>query len=454
MARRVLLVDDDRAILGSLGEALEDLSLEVATASSAEDALGRLTAYAPDLILSDIRMPGLDGIGLLELVRERAPSIDVVLMTAYDDMPTVVRAMRAGAFDFLVKPIRIDELEDVVRRALKDRATRERADRVAEDNARSYRLGELVGHDRTMIEVFKLVGQLGSSRVNVLIRGESGTGKELVARAIHYNSPDAGEPFLPVNCTALPEPLLESELFGHVRGAFTGAVSDRRGRFILAGRGTVFLDEIGDTGPEFQSKILRVLEDRQVHPLGSETAERTEARVIAATHRDLEAAVEAGTFREDLYYRLKVVEVALPPLRERRDDIPLLAEHLVRKASETLHKPVPALDEQTLAALVRHDWPGNVRELENCLTRAVALATGGAIRHEHLGIDGGTTSSARRFRSMDEVEEEHVRRVLAGVDGNKARAARVLGVSKPRLYRMLEKYGIGDRTTQEESDTP
>jgi DNA-binding NtrC family response regulator len=439
----VLLVDDDRAILESLGEALGDLGVAVEVAASAEEALGRLGAFSPELVLSDIRMPGMDGMELLELLKERVPGIDVVLMTAFDDMPTVVRAMRAGAFDFLVKPVQLAELERVVERAARDRAARERAARESEDEARTYRLGELVGHDRAMIEVFKLVGQLAASRVSVLIRGESGTGKELVARAIHYNSPDADEPFVPVNCTALPEPLLESELFGHVRGAFTGAVADRRGRFLLAGRGTVFLDEIGDTGPEFQAKILRVLEDQEVYPLGGEKPERTEARVIAATHRNLEGRIEEGSFREDLYYRLKVVEVVLPPLRERRDDIPLLSSHLVRRASERLHKSAPTLSEASRSALLAHDWPGNVRELENCLTRAVALARGGVIRCEHLGLTPGSRTSNGALRALADVEEEHVRRVLVGVDGNKARAARVLGVSKPRLYRMLEKYGIG-----------
>ncbi len=444
MARRVLLVDDDRAILESLGEALAEFGLAVAVAGSAEEALSRLAAWSPELILSDIRMPGMDGIELLEVVRDRAPGIDVVLMTAFDDMPTVVRAMRGGALDFLVKPIQLAELESVISRATRDRAARERASRESEDDARAYRLGELVGHDRAMIEVFKLVGQLATSRVNVLVRGESGTGKELVARAIHFNSPEATEPFIPVNCTALPEPLLESELFGHVRGAFTGAVADRRGRFLLAGCGTVFLDEIGDTSPEFQAKILRVLEDREIYPLGGETPERTEARVIAATHRDLEARVADRSFREDLYYRLKVVEVVLPPLRERRDDIPPLATHLVRRASERLHKPGPSLTDAALSALLRHDWPGNVRELENCLTRAVALARGGVIRPEHLGLVAGSRPSNGVFRSLDEVEAEHVQRVLDGVDGNKAKAARVLGVSKPRLYRMLERHGIGN----------
>jgi two-component system response regulator AtoC len=441
MARRVLLIDDDPAILSSLGGALGDLGVGIQTAESAEVALGHIASFAPDLVLSDIRMPGMDGIELLKLIRERATTIDVVLMTAYDDMPTVVRAMREGAFDFLVKPIQLAELEDVLERARADRISRERVRRSAEDQARSYQLGDLVGQDPRMIEVFKLVGKLAASRVSVLIRGESGTGKELVARAIHYNSPDATEPFIPVNCTSLPETLLESELFGHVRGAFTGAVADRRGRFALAGRGSIFLDEIGDTGPEFQAKILRVLEDEHFYAVGGEQAERTEARVIAATHRDLESRIEEGVFREDLYYRLKVVEVVLPPLRERPGDVLLLARHLVRKASERLHKPEPTIVKTTDEVLMCHHWPGNVRELENCLTRAIALATGGVIRPEHLGLSQ-TTNDPGMFRRMDEVEADHVRRVLAGVKGNKARAARVLGISKPRLYRLLDKFRI------------
>ncbi len=442
MARRVLLVDDDATVLNSLAGALADIGLEVATAESAETALGKLAEVAPDLVLSDIRMPGLDGIELLKLVRERAPSVDVVLMTAYDDMPTVVRAMREGAFDFLVKPINLVELEEVLGKALRDRRAREAARRAVEDEAEPYRLDELVGRDPQMIGVFKLVGQLAASRVNVLVRGASGTGKEMVARAIHFNSADADEPFVPVNCTALPETLLESELFGHVRGAFTGAVGDRRGRFSLAGRGTIFLDEIGETSSEFQVKILRVLEDGEVYPVGGEKPEHTEARVIAATNRDLDSLVEEGGFREDLYYRLKVVEIVLPPLRERPNDIPLLAHHLVRKTSQRLHLTEPALPDSTVEALMEHDWPGNVRELENCLTRAIALSTGGVIRPEHLGLGRGTDQQAGVFRPLDEVEAEHVRRVLIGAGGNKAKAARVLGISKPRLYRLLEKHGI------------
>jgi two-component system response regulator HydG len=442
MVRRVLLVDDDPGVLRSLTQALTHLGVEPQTAGSAEEALASLAENPPDLVLSDIRMPGLDGIELLKLVRARAPSVDVVLMTAFDDMTTVVRSMREGAFDFLVKPIDLDELGEVLRRALEDRRTRERARRAAEEEAQPYRLDELVGRDARMIQVYKLVGQLAASQVSVLIIGESGTGKELVARAIHFNSANAAEPFLAVNCTALPETLLESELFGHVRGAFTGAVADRRGRFALAGRGTIFLDEIGDTDPDFQAKILRILEDEEFYPVGAERPERTEARVIAATHRDLERRVEQGSFREDLYYRLKVVEIVLPPLRERPEDLPALARHFVRKASGKLHRPEPALPDSTIEALLRHDWPGNVRELENCLTRAIALATGGVIRPEHLGLGTEPAASPGSFKTLEEMERDEIRRVLAATGGNKTRTAEILGISKPRLYRLIAKHQL------------
>ena len=442
MPGRVLLVDDDVQVRRSLSEALEDFGFVVTTAESGEAALPAVAAARPDVVLSDIRMPGMDGIELLRLLRERVPDTYVVLITAFDDMPTVVSAMREGAFDFLVKPVNLDELEEVLRRALADGRVREQARQEAEDRARSYQLNELVGRDPRMIHVFKLVGQLAATRVNVLVRGESGTGKEVVARAIHFNSPWASEPFVAVNCTALPATLLESELFGHVRGAFTGAHANRRGRFALAGKGTVFLDEIGDTSPEFQSKILRVLEEGQAYPVGGERPEKVEARVIAATHRDLEARVSDESFREDLYYRLRVAQVELPPLRDRPRDIPLLAEHLVAKAAERLHRPPPTVSRETVEAFLAHDWPGNVRELENCLVRAIALSTGGVIRPEHLGLHAGSGSSETAFRSMDEIEAEHVRRVLEGVRGNKAKAARVLGISKPRLYRLIEKHGL------------
>jgi DNA-binding NtrC family response regulator len=440
--RHVLVVDDDAKIRESLSEALSDDVTEVRTAEDAERALSLIDERLPDLVISDVRMPGLDGLALLKRLREHAPSVDVILMTAYDDMPTVVAAMREGAIDFLVKPLDLHDLRRVIDKVFEDRRTRERARRAVEEEASAYRLDELVGHDRRMIEIYKLVGQLAANRANVLIRGETGTGKEVIARAVHYNSPDAAEPFIPVNCTAFAPTLLESELFGHVKGAFTGAVSDHRGRFALAGRGTIFLDEVGDTSIEFQSKLLRVLEDHEYYPVGGEHPERSEARVIAATHRNLEELIGEGRFREDLYYRLRVVEIIVPPLRERLADLPILAEHLVRRSSETLHRPPPVIAREAMDALTRHRWPGNVRELENCLTRAVVLATGDVIRPEHLAIAPLPAGSPAHLATLEELEREHIARVLAATGGHKARAAETLGVSRPRLNRLIEKYGL------------
>jgi DNA-binding NtrC family response regulator len=439
---RILVVDDDAVVRRSLAEALANSATEVRTAEDAERGLAMIDERQPDVVVSDIRMPGLDGLALLRLLRERAPSVDVILMTAYDDMPTVVAAMREGARDFLVKPLDLHELRRVIAHAFEDRRTRERALRAAEEEASTYRLDELVGHDPRMIEIYKLVGQLAANRANVLIRGETGTGKEVIARAIHFNSPDASEPFIPVNCTAFAPTLLESELFGHVKGAFTGAVSDHRGRFALAGRGTIFLDEVGDTSIEFQSKLLRVLEDREYYPVGGEKPERTEARVIAATHRDLEAMIGEGRFREDLYYRLRVVEITVPPLRDRLDDLTVLAEYLVRRASETLHQPRPVISPEALDAMQRHRWPGNVRELENCLTRAVVLATGDVIRPDHLAIGPVPPASPAHLSTLEELERQHVADALAATRGHKARAAEILGVSRPRLNRLIEKHGL------------
>ena len=312
MTHRVLVVDDEATIRESLADALSDEGLVVQLAPDGRAALAVIAREVPDVVLADVRMPELDGLGLLRAVRTRADDIDVVLMTAFDDMPTVAAAMREGAADFLIKPLDLHELRRVLRRIFDDRHTRMRAAHTAGAAPAGRVLEQLVGRDPKMIEIYKIVGQVAASRTNVLIRGESGTGKELIARAIHEQSSGASEPFVAVNCSALPPALLESELFGHTRGAFTGAVSARRGRFALAGRGTIFLDEIGDTSADFQTKLLRVLQQQEFYPVGAERPERTEARVIAATHRNLEDMIAKSLFREDLYYRLRVVEITIP----------------------------------------------------------------------------------------------------------------------------------------------
>jgi DNA-binding NtrC family response regulator len=443
MSLRVLIVDDDPAIRRSLSEMLIEEGFDVGVADCAESALRLAGDPAPDVVLSDVRMPGMGGIALLKRLRDQAPGADVVLMTAYDDLPTVAEAMGAGAFDFLVKPLKLAELREVLTRVEADRQARQQGAAAEKVPALT---DALVGRHPSMIDIYKRVGQLAASRANALILGETGTGKERIARAIHQHSADAANPFIAINCTALPEALLESELFGHVKGAFTGAVGDRKGRFALAGRGTVFLDEIGDTSPAFQAKLLRVLEERLFFPVGAERPERTEARVLAATHHDLEALVAEDKFREDLFYRLRVVEIRIPPLRERLSDLPLLARHFVRKAAREMQRPEATLPEETIEVLLQHDWPGNVRELENCIARAVVLASGNVIRPEHLGL-----GSARAFPvappdglpSLEEVERVHLERALALTGGNRTRAAEVLGISKPRLYRMLQKYDLG-----------
>ena len=440
--KRILIVDDDADIRESLPGGLSGSGAEIDTAKDGEEALAKVAEAPPDIVLTDVRMPGMDGLELLRLLRDRAPSVDVVLMTAFDDMPTVVTGMREGARDFLVKPLDLHDLRRVIGEVFEDRRTRERARRTAEEQASGYRLDELVGHDPGMIEIYKLVGQLAANRANVLIRGETGTGKEVIARAIHFNSSDVTEPFIPVNCTAFAPTLLESELFGHVRGAFTGAVSDHRGRFALAGNGTIFLDEVGDTSPQFQSKLLRVLEDHEFYPVGGEKPERTEARVVAATHRNLEEMIPEGRFREDLYYRLRVVEITVPPLRKRMGDLPLLAEHLVRRAAKTLHRNPPVLSPDASASLLGHTWPGNVRELENCLTRAVVVSTGDVIRPSHLAIGPVPVESPAHLTPLDDVERDHVARVLAATGGHKTRSAKILQISRPRLARLIEKYRL------------
>jgi DNA-binding NtrC family response regulator len=444
----VLVVDDDASIRQTFEEHLGQSGYTVGTAASAEAALGRLAELDPGLVITDVRMPGLSGLQLLERLQEARPDITVIVITAHEDMSTAVRAMKAGAYDYLVKPLDLDHIDVVVGRAFRDRSLRRRAEQLADEAAEGYALDQLVGRDPRMIEIYKLVGTLARTRAPVLVRGETGTGKEVIARAIHYHSPDAGEPFVAVNCTALPEPLLESELFGHVRGAFTGAAADRRGRFELAGSGTLFLDEVGDISPAFQAKLLRVLQEHEFQPVGSEQTRRTEARIMAATHRPLEEMVAAGTFREDLYFRLRVVEIEVPPLRDRRDDIPLLARFLADRIARSLHRPPVIVPDRVMAALREYDWPGNVRELENTLTRAMVLARGPALSLEHLSLGD---LAAGRARDGDEVpaddslaaaERAHLARVLHRTEGNKRQAARLLRISRPRLDRLLERHGL------------
>ena len=445
MPRSLLIVDDDERIRRSLVDALEGPKASVTTAPSAEEALEVIADIDPDVALIDVRMPGMDGLELLRLLRDRSPGVAVVVMSAYEDLPTVASAMRDGAVDFLVKPLDLHQVREVIGKIPPRRSDGQRGP-VAPERATDEPASEIsiIGHTPGMIEVFKRVGQAAGNRTTVLIRGESGTGKELVAKSIHHSSAGSAEPFVAVNCAALPEGLLESELFGHLKGAFTGASSDREGRFVSAGRGTIFLDEIGDTTEQFQSRLLRVLQEQEIYAVGSDQPRSVDARVIVATHRDLEALLETGGFRKDLYYRIRVIEIDIPPLRERLEDLPVLAEHLIRRVSRSLRRDPPTLASDALAALASHEWPGNVRELENCLARAAVATTAATIQAEHLTLGRDRSQRSTNLGSLEEAEREHLTRVLTALQGRKTRAAEILGVSRTRLDRLIKKYRLED----------
>jgi len=453
---RILVVDDDAAIRETFREHLSESGYDVAVAESAEQALSRFGAFDPGLVITDVRMPGLSGVELLQRLQQAAPDVACVVITAHEDMRSAIEAMKAGAREYLVKPLDLDQIDLIVARCFRERALVRRAQSLSESAAEPYALDRLVGRDPRMIEIYKRIGTLAASRAPVLIRGETGTGKELIARAIHYNSERAHEPFVAVNCTALPETLLESELFGHVRGAFTGAVADRRGHFERAGAGTIFLDEVGDIGPAFQAKLLRVLQEHEVLPVGGERTVRTEARVIAATQRELRQLVAEGRFRDDLWFRLCVIEIEVPPLRERPGDIPLLAHYLLERLAREAHRPGVILPDPVCRALQAYRWPGNVRELENALSRALILARGPAIALEDLRLQGDVLEPPSPLPadcSLAAAERAHIERMLARTHGNKRQAARLLHISRSRLDRLLEKHGLVPKQDRSGSGT-
>ena len=455
---RILLVDDDADLRSVFREKLEYSGHEVDEADSAEVALAKVGAFDPALVVTDVRMDGMTGLELLSRIRESMEHVDVIVMTGHDTMISAVEAMKSGAFDYLVKPVGLKELVAVVDRCLSDQeinraaAEQPEADGEDADGAESdARAKQVVGRDPRMIEIYKMIGVLARNRATVLVRGDTGTGKEMVARAVHDHSIHSDEPFIAVNCTALTDTLLESELFGHVRGAFTGAVGGKKGYFELAGRGTIFLDEIGDTSPDFQSKLLRVLQERQFYPVGGEQPRTTEARVVAATHQPMEELVAEGGFREDLYFRLQVVEIHVPSLRERREDIPLLAQHLLGRIRRETGATVRGISEEAMARIKEYDWPGNVRELENVLTRAAIVARGPLIGPDHLtlGIHADVRSSPKASAgvleddlTLDGAIESQIRRVMEQTEGNKTEAASLLGISRSRLTRYLERFGL------------
>ena len=441
--KSILIIDDDALIRKTLSAHLTKQGFDVRIAEDGESGLRAHAEACPDLVLLDMRLPDIDGLEVLRRIRERASRSAVVIMTAYDDMKTTVEAIKLGAFEYLVKPLDHVALDLTVSTAFQVKALEERVSYLVEEKQKEYTIDAIVGRSPSMRSVFKLIGSVANPRANVLIQGESGTGKELVAKAIHYNSPYRDEPFIVINCSAIQDTLLESELFGHVKGAFTDAICETKGKFEIAGKGTLFLDEIGDVSPNLQSKLLRVIESRDFMKVGGERVLKTEARIIAATNQSLRALIESGRFREDLFYRLQVVEINLPPLRERREDIPGLAAYLLEKINRELRKNVRKVPPEVMKSLIESPWKGNVRELENALTRAVILAKGDVLLKENLPLE---PEDRKRFApemvSLEDVEKDYIQHVLSAVKGSKTRASQILKISRPTLDKKIKDFNL------------
>jgi DNA-binding NtrC family response regulator len=441
--RSVLIIDDDPLIRKTLSGHLSKQGFDVQLAEEGEEGVRKFREFGPDVVILDVRLPDLDGLEVLRQIRDLNKKTYVLMMTAYDDMKTTVEAIKLGAFEYLVKPLNYIDLDLTVAKAFQVRALEQKVSYLVEERQKEYTIDNIIGRSPQMRKVFKLIGSVANTRANVLIQGESGTGKELVAKAIHYNSPYRDEPFIVINCSAITDTLLESELFGHAKGAFTDAVSETKGKFEIAGKGTLFLDEIGDISPNLQSKLLRVIETRDFMKVGGEKILKTEARIIAATNHDLMALIEKGQFREDLYYRLKVVEIFLPPLRERKEDTPELVAYLMEKINRELRRNVRKIPPEVMAILQDLPWRGNVRELENALTRAVILAKGDVILKENLPLE---SAEKKLFPSdlvpLREVERNYIQHVLDAAQGSKTRASQILQISRPTLDKKIKEYRL------------
>jgi len=441
--RSILVIDDDPLIRKTLSSHLSRDDFEVFLAEDGKDGLDMYEEKGPDLVILDIRLPDMDGLEALRMIKEKNERASVIIMTAYDDMKTTVEAIKSGAFEYLVKPLDHVEMDLTIEKAFQMKGLEEKLSYLVEEKQKEYTIDNIIGHSSQMREVFKLIGSVADTRTNILIQGESGTGKELVAKAIHYNSPFRGEPFIVINCSAISDTLLESELFGHVKGAFTDAVCETKGKFEIAGKGTLFLDEIGDVSPNLQSKLLRVIETRDFMKVGGEKVLRTEARIIAATNQKLRQLIHQGKFREDLYYRLKVVEINLPPLRERKEDVPELVAYLLEKINRDLRKNVRKVPPRVMKYLVNFPWKGNVRELENALTRAVILAKGDIILEENLPLEGSEGKTfPQTLVSLKEIEKDYIQHVLKTTKGNKTQASLILQITRPTLDKKIKEYEI------------
>jgi two-component system response regulator AtoC len=443
---RLLVVDDDPVALNLLKEVLSKEGYAVTTALSGEEAIALGTERPFDLVITDVRMGNTDGMEVLRSFKKTAPDTTVIMITAFGSIETAIEAIREGAFDYISKPFKLEEIKITIERALEQRRLFEENKLFRQELVQKYQFENVVGRTPQILQVYKTIAKVANTKSTVLLCGESGTGKELVARSIHYNSQRNHRPFVPVDCASLVESLLESELFGHVKGAFTGALFSKRGLLEEADGGTLFLDELSNLSLSMQTRLLRFLQEHEIKRVGGTESLRLDVRIIAATNQVLETLVKQGKFREDLFYRLNVVSITLPPLRERRDDVPLLADHFLHKFSEEHHKEISHISPEALEILIQYDWPGNVRELENTIERAIILSfhpiiLPGDLPQHITGSKGGRdlVLFPEKPLSLKEVEKSYVLKVLQETRGNKKRAAEILGIDRTTLYRILEK---------------
>lgn len=458
MRPRILVVEDDDSLRRVTQVQLEQAGYETATASGGAEALALLERSLPDLVITDLKMPGMSGMDLLRRIKADYPEIVVIVVTAFGTIESAVEAMKLGAYDYITKPLHADALRLVVARALEHLRLRREVEHLRRSLDRKYGFENILGRAPALLETLEAAARVAPTDATVLIRGETGTGKELLAKAIHFNSARRDGPFVTINCGAIPRELLESELFGHLKGAFTGAVAHKKGRVELAEGGTLFLDEIGELPPSLQVKLLRLIQEREIEKLGATGVLRVNVRIIAATHRNLEAMVEDGAFREDLYYRLAVIPLRLPPLRERTEDIPELVAHFFESAKRRHGRPDLTLPQALLPYFSAWRWPGNVRELENVVERIVVLARGeqvtlqelpDCLRRERPPLDAIQLELPPEGISLEAVECELIRRALEKFDGNQSQAARYLDISRKTLIYRMEKYGLKPRAGKE-----
>ena len=444
----ILVVEDDARMRDLMQKVLARDGHEVETCADGLRALKLLEENAYDIVIADIRMPKYDGMELLSAVRRQHPNTTVIMMTAFGTIDSAVEAMKLGAFDYISKPFKMDEILIVVRRALDERKLRHEISMLREEVQRKYEFSNIIGKSKPMQEVFQLIKRVANSKSTVLITGKSGTGKELVAKAIHYNSPRRNMPFVPLSCGALPETLLESELFGHVRGAFTGAVSNKKGLFEEAHHGTIFLDEIGDLTPSIQVKLLRVLQEREIKPVGGTKTAQVDVRLIAATNMNLEEAVRQGKFREDLFFRLNVIPLNLPELKDRVEDIPILVNHFLSKYTADTGKSNVSITPEAMNFLIGYHWPGNVRELENVIERMLTLSRGEQIgamdlpEHYRTSATSLLEAEANRGATLRDLERDYIKTILIKTGGHQINAAKILGIDRRTLYRKMKAYGL------------